>query len=381
MGHSASILCPRALSSLDHETVEGVPVHRVSYFYPYIGLGRDARRQLDKKGGNLFSFEMLRTLRRMPAPDVIHLHTGKRLGGIVRHVALERRVPYVLSLHGGLFDVPEHEARSWTEPTRGAFEWGRALGWWVGSRRVEADASAIICLGEEERRRVEQAWPHVPVHLLPNGVDSDRFARGDGAGFRQRNGIPADAWLVLTVGRIDRQKNQRAAVEALDMLRRSHPEAHLCLVGPVTSPTYRQDVLDLVKARGLEPHVTICSQVGGDDLVDAYHASNAFLLPSDHEPFGIVILEAWSAGRAVVATRVGGVPSFVRDGEDGILVPPADPAAMAQALAGLAAEPGRALLLGARGVGRARAEFDWSQITRRLVGIYEEAQRSVLATR
>jgi len=162
MGHETEIFCPNALASADRETVDGVDVTRFPYFYPYLGLSAEAKKRLDHKAGNLFSFALMRALQRVPDLDLVHLHTGKRLGGICRRVARGRRIPYVISLHGGVFDVPEEEARTWTEPTQGAFEWGKALGWWVGSRRVLDDAAAILCVGKREQEEAEAAFNEEP---------------------------------------------------------------------------------------------------------------------------------------------------------------------------------------------------------------------------
>lgn len=135
-GHETKIICPNALAPSNAETVEGVEVIRTPYFYPYFGLSSQAKNLLDLKGGNLFSFALMKALKKERELDLIHLHTSKRTGGIARYVAMKRGIPYVVSLHGGLFDVPVEEAATWTEPTTNAYEWGKILGWWVGSRRV-----------------------------------------------------------------------------------------------------------------------------------------------------------------------------------------------------------------------------------------------------
>ncbi|RMG46940.1 MAG: glycosyltransferase family 1 protein, partial [Acidobacteria bacterium] len=93
MGHRTEILCPNALAQNDYELIDGVPVRRVSYFYPYWRLRPEAKRQLDKKGGNLFSFALMKALWKYPHLDLIHLHTMKRLGGIGRYVARRRGIP------------------------------------------------------------------------------------------------------------------------------------------------------------------------------------------------------------------------------------------------------------------------------------------------
>jgi glycosyltransferase involved in cell wall biosynthesis len=120
--------------------------------------------------------------------------------------------------------------------------------------------------------------------------------------------------------------------------------------------------------------VTIIPGIPSDspDLVDAYHAADVFLLPSVHEPFGIVILEAWSAGLPVIASRVGGIPYFVSDGEDGLLFEPEDGSTLLKAYQALVADQALVLRLGAAGRKKAREEYDWDVITKKLVGIYEE---------
>jgi glycosyltransferase involved in cell wall biosynthesis len=377
MGHHTEIVCPNALADRDVEVIGGVRVSRVPYFYPYWGLRDGVRRQLDQKGGNLFSFALMRALKRYPALDLIHLHTAKRTGGIGRHVALKRRIPYVVSLHGGVYDVPAEEAHAWEAPTDGAFEWGKALGWWVGSRRVLDDAAAILCVGEQECLQTQRRFPQKRVLHLPNGVDAERFARGDGPGFRRRRGIPPQARVALTVGRIDPQKNQLFAVRALPELLAQDPDAHLLLVGHVTNDAYDHQLARAVREEGLERHVTIVRglDAASQELVDAYHAADLFLLPSVHEPFGIVILEAWAAGLPVIASRVGGVPSFVSEGRDGVLFRVNDAGEFLRAFRGLAGNGERMRVLAEAGREKARGQYGWDRITGRLADIYEEVVR------
>ena len=377
LGCDNEVFTTNALCPVSREAIEGVRVRRFGYFYPYLGLRRSAKAQLDNKGGNLFSFSLLAGLNRLPGLDLIHLHTMKRLGGIGRHVARRRGIPYVVSLHGGAHDVPAEEARTWTEPTAGAFEWGRALGWWVGSRQVLDEAAAIICVGREEQRRTQVLYPDRRVVHLPNGVDTGRFATGDGRRFRQRFGIPAAARLLLNVGRIDPQKNQRFALRVLDRVRRECPQAHLALAGHVTSEPYHADLVREIGERGLTGHVTIVPGLDprGHALADAYHAADLFLLPSVHEPFGIVILEAWAAGRPVIAARVGGVTSLVEDGEDGLLFDSMDERTCGALASDVLARPGLAARLGQAGRDKAEREYSWEQVTRRLFRLYEEVIR------
>lgn len=378
LGHGTEVFTSTALADRDTEVLDGVPIRRFPYCYPYWGLSPEARLRLDKKGGNLFSLKLMRALEAAPDLDLIHLHTMKRLGGIGRQVARRRRIPYVVSLHGGLLDVPAAEAQSWTEPTQGAFEWGKLLGWWVGSRRVLDDAAAILCVGAEEQRRVQAQYPAKRVLHLPNGVAVERFARGDGPGFRRRRDIPADARVLFAMGRLDPQKNQRLLIEILPELIRAEPRVHLLLIGPPTNPAYAEELARTAAASGLAGRVTIILGLPGDspELADAYHAADLFVLPSIHEPFGIVVLEAWAAGRAVVASRVGGLASLVQDGTTGVLVPPGDGAVLAREVIALLAAPDRCRALAEAGHATVLASYSWERITERLLEVYVEARRA-----
>jgi glycosyltransferase involved in cell wall biosynthesis len=377
MGHETQVICTNALAIEDQEVIEGVQVLRVPYFYPYLGLTTGAKALLDRKGGNLFSFALMRALQSVPNLDLIHLHTAKRAGGIGRHVARKRRLPYVVSLHGGVFDVPAEEAATWTEPTRGALEWGKLLGWWVGSRRVLEDASAILCVGEEESIKVQASYPGKKVVHLPNGVDPERFETGDGQAFRKDYGIPPDAFVILTVGRIDPQKNQLLVVKVLPELARIRPKAHHLVIGPVTHDEYYRELTSYVRSEGLASRVTVIPglDAGSQTLVDAYHASDLFLLPSVHEPFGIVILEAWASGIPVLASRIGGIPSFVTPYETGILFESNNAESLVAAFRFLVQHPEETGSLVETGRKKARSEYSWGAITDRLMEIYEDALR------
>jgi len=374
MGHHTEVLCTIATAKTDSDCIDGVSVRRFPYFYPYIGLSIEARQILDKKGGSPFSFQLMRAVKRWPNLDLIHLHTGNRIGGIGRYVAQKRGIPYVISLHGGVFDMPQEEAASLAAPARGAFDWGKALGWWVGSRRVLHDASAILCVGYPESLLAQERFPEKRVIYLPNGVDTQRFAQGDGPGFRRKHGIPDDAEVLLTVARIDSQKNQHLPLRMLPELLEKVPKTHVLIIGDVTNPAYHEKLLETIKRLNVQAHVTIIPGIaaGNQELVDAYHAANIFLLPSTHEPFGIVIPEAWAAGLPVIASDVGGIPHFVDDGKDCLLFDPDDEKSFLDAFAAVASNKAFSAELATIGRNKARERYDWDIITRRLVSIYEK---------
>jgi len=376
-GHDVSIFTSLALSDRRDEVVQGVPVRRFPYSYPFFGLTEDDRRDMDKKGGNLLSLPLLLGLVREPGVDVLHAHTGKRVGGIVRTAARLRGIPYVVTLHGGYFEVPKGEMDQMLAPIRNRFEWGRAFGALLGARRVLEDASAVLCVGGDEYNAAKARLPGQRVELLPNGVDCDAFAQGDGAAFRAAHGIGPNRRVVLCVSRIDYQKNQIGLVEALARVREQISEAHLVLLGPVTVAGYHERLLARIAELGLGEHVTLVPGLRPDDpmLPAAYHAADVFCLPSLHEPFGIVILEAWAAGRPVVASRVGGIPSFTRDGEDILHAEPADAADLAARLLQVLQDTALSERIAAAGRAKARRDFAWSAIAARLLDLYRDLPR------
>jgi len=371
MGHDTSILCPSALSNPGLEQIDGLPVRRVPYFYPYWGLTKGATEELDQRGGNLFSWSLMRELVREPGLDLIHLHTGKRLGGGARLAAKWRRIPYVVSLHGGFLDVPSSESERYVRPTRGAFEWGRALGWLVGSRRVLDDAGAIITVGRSEAELLRARFPNKLVVHLPNGVDVARFKVKDGPGFRARHGILSSTFLLTVVGRIDPQKNQSLALGVLSHLRAAGVDAHLALVGATTNNAYMDSLVAEIRQMELGPHVTFTGNLAREEVPSAYHAADLVLLPSIHEPFGIAVLEAWASGKAILVSKVGGVPDLVDHNRNGLLFESNDLSQAANLAQTLQRDPEFRARLAAAGK-MSVAEHSWARITKQLVDLYCE---------
>lgn len=378
-GMNPRIITSMALASSGHEEIGGVPVDRFSYLYPFFGLCAADRAAMDKKGGNLLSFPLFRALLRAPDVRIFHAHALKRLGGTVRTAARLRRKPYVVSLHGGIFDVPAAELGDLTRPIKGKIEWGRVFGAMLGARKVLEDADHVICVGAREARMAQDSLGHDRISYLPNGVDTRRFSTGDGNRFRAHFGIASDAFMVVNISRIDSQKNQLVLLEAFSRLHASDPGARLVLIGPETQPAYGEKLRTFIQVNGLGGAVSIIPGLSNESglLIDAYHAADVFVLSSRHEPFGIVVLEAWCAGRAVIASRVGGLQALIRDGETGLFFDPDAADASGQLAAQLFCVHGDPALrhrLGESGRVDAVANYDWSRISDRLEEIYQCAE-------
>ncbi|MBL9173776.1 MAG: glycosyltransferase family 4 protein [Verrucomicrobiales bacterium] len=385
-GAAPVILTSMALATRREERIGGVPVRRFPYCYPYFGLSDADRAALDRKGGNLLSLSFFAALLRLPDVRLFHAHALKRLGGEVRTAARLRRKPFVVSLHGGVFDVPAAELGGMMKPIEGRWEWGKPFGALFGSRRVLEDADAVICVGQSELDKARGELGHDRVVYLPNGVDTARFATGNGRRFRERHGIPPESFLILSLSRIDPQKNQRLLLEAFARFRSMEPAARLLLIGPETHPAYAAALRDRIAELGLGGSAQLLPGLRNEDpaLVEAFHAADVFVLPSMHEPFGIVVLEAWSAGTPVIASRVGGLKALVRDGETGLFVDGTGdqaPEALAMLLQRVRSDEGLRRHLAESGRAEARAHYDWSRIARRLEEIYQGAEAHAARTR
>jgi starch synthase len=175
---------------------------------------------------------------------------------------------------------------------------------------------------------------------------------------------------VVFVGRVTRQKGLPALLRAAQWL---DPAAQLVLcAGQADTPELEAEVSGLVgHLRATRPGVIwIPGMLAKTEVIQILSHATAFACPSLYEPLGIVNLEAMACGTAVVASRVGGIPEVVADGETGLLVPSDDPQALADALNSLVQDPERASALGRNGRARAVAEFSWTRIARQTADLY-----------
>jgi phosphatidylinositol alpha-mannosyltransferase len=197
--------------------------------------------------------------------------------------------------------------------------------------------------------------------VVPNGVDVERFG-----GASPAPGLPPGRRL-LWVGRLDPQKGFRMAVRAFGRLAAELPDLHLIVAGDGRDRDAVGSLPPEVRGRvvmlGTVPH----------ELLPPYHAAaDAFVAPAlGQESFGMVLVEAMAAGVPVVASDIAGYREVVRDGEDGLLVPPGDPAALAAGVRRVLDDPALASRL--RATGRARAErYSWDRVTDEIESIYRE---------
>jgi glycosyltransferase involved in cell wall biosynthesis len=220
------------------------------------------------------------------------------------------------------------------------------------------------------------------ITVVPNGVDLDRFSphrsNREAAELRAALGIPPDAFLIGVVARLEPEKGHRYLLEALPAIVDAVPNAWLLLVGEGS----QTDALR-AQARALPLPASERVVFAGfqTDVEAVTQALDVAVMPSLREAQGLALLEAMAARRPVVASAVGGIPETIRDGVDGLLVPAADPDALATAMVRLARDPRLRDRLAASGRRRVVDRFSVVASVRQVEGIYEEelVRASVLA--
>ena len=375
-GVESEIVATAACAAPGQEVREGVSIRRFRYVYPYFPLSAAKTLALDKKGGNPLSPALYRHLCRGNF-GLYHIHTLGRMAQMARRAALGNGRPYVMSFHGGLLAVPGEEQQKMALPLSGTLRWGglvdRVLGW-----RCDPvlDAAGVICVGANELAAVQERYPGKRVIYLPNGVDVEAMRRPSKLVLRSHLGIPPERRILLCVSRIDYQKNQKLLVELAARCRAAGEAVHLLLIGPVSVPSYYDELKKQAAGLGVAEWLTVVpgAEPGGELIRAAYQQSDVFLLPSLHEPFGIVVLEAWCCGLPVIASRVGGLQHLVRDGGNGLLCDPRQPGEWVRALAALTQPSLREVL--AQGGGQSVGDYSWELVSSRLLDFYHEVLSS-----
>jgi phosphatidylinositol alpha-mannosyltransferase len=201
------------------------------------------------------------------------------------------------------------------------------------------------------------------IEVVPNGVDIDRFSHPG----PRPEGLPAGR-IILWVSRLDPQKGFPVMVRAFHRVALGDEDVWLVVVGEGRDRT----AIDLLP-EGLRERVLMLGAIPNEELHPYHGVADVFAAAATgQESFGYILVEALAAGVPVVATDIPGYREVVRDGIEGLLVPPHDPAALAGALGRVLEEPDLARGLVAAGRERARA-FSWDEVAPRLEEVYGRA--------
>jgi glycogen(starch) synthase len=311
-------------------------------------LGLEARGEMDGGDFERDVEELAETVEREGPFDLIHAQYGYPPGLAALEAARRLGIPSVVSIQGG-------------------------DGHWVGTccgthraaiRAVLLHAGAVLIGSSSFAAEVaeRQDVPRARFTVVPGAVDTARF-RPPG-----RRPEPDGHPVLLYHGRVDARKGVLELLEALVALREERP---VRLVVSGVGPDAER-VAARVGELGLGDAVELAGYAGYREAPGVYHRGDVFVSPTHAEGFSNTILEAMASGLPVVSTRVVGVVDCLRDGENGLLVAPDDPEALASALLRLHGDPALAADLGRAGRETVEERFDGDRLAELLAGLFRE---------
>lgn len=286
----------------------------------------------------------LARLARTTGADVLHAHnTVSQLYAVM--ASLFTRCPVVVTLHGANYGGSERHRRL---------------------RRILAARCAATACVSRDALAAARDLDHIPasrLHLVYNGIDVQemRAARAERQAARRELGLEADDQAIISVGRLSAEKDYATLLRALAAL----PGPRLFLVGhgPV-----RDELEDLAHELGLQERVAFLGE--RTDVPRLLAACDLFALSSLTEGISMALLEAMAGGLPVAATAVGGTPELVIPEETGLLAPPSEPAALAQAMGELLGDPERSQAYGQAGAKRVAERFSLEAMAKAYAELY-----------
>lgn len=287
-------------------------------------------------------------------PDILHLHnpTAFFYGALAGWLA---RVPCIVYTEHG---------RDFASSKRNKYL-HRLLGRLVDRVVVVSESGRAVLAAE--------GIPDRHILTIHNGIDAARFLIGENRWrIRERLGYAREQPLVGIVARLDPIKNHAVLLRAMARVIVSHPEAVLLVIG---DGPLRAALAAQCGELGLAGNVRFLGN--RDDVPELLAALDVMVLCSHSEGMSLTLLEESAAGKAMVATAVGGNAEIIEDHDSGLLVPPDDDAALAEAILGLIADPERALALGQSARLRYLREFTLARMVSRYAALYESCARTV----
>lgn len=293
----------------------------------------------------LFYFlEAVVLARHLQDRQVDHLHSHFAQAGCTVALLAARLagIPFSFTLHG---------PADFTDPKL-----------WRLDEKIAA-ARFVACISNFCRSQAMLASPHAQwkkLHIVHCGVDPDYY-----------EARPAADEELLFVGRLAAAKGVPLLIDAMAGLRARFPQVRLSLIGDGPD---RARLQEQVRVEGLEDAVHFLGYRSQEEVAAALSETTLFVLPSFAEGVPVVLMEAMASGRAVVATRIAGIPELVEDGVSGRIVQPGDEAALAEAICEILADSARAAEMGAAGRRKVQSEFDITAEAGKLADLFRETK-------
>ncbi|MFN8168983.1 MAG: glycosyltransferase family 4 protein [Candidatus Nanopelagicales bacterium] len=297
-------------------------------------------------------------------PEVLHAHDW-----LVAHAAANLRSAYEVPIVATMHATEAGRHQGWLPDDFSASI--HAVEWWL-----TFEARRVIACSQHMRWEVTRLFelPAEKVDVLPNGIDLAEWTTDpdEVAAARATYAGSADGPLVLFAGRLEWEKGVHTLVDALPRLRRRFPGLRLVVVG---KGSQQEELEALARRRRVSRAVEFAGWLTEGGLRSVSAAADVAVVPSVYEPFGLVALEAAALGTPLVVADTGGLAEIVEHGETGLVFPPLDAAARADAVT----EVLRDEVLARRVVRAAREvverDYSWPTLAAATVEVYERAVR------
>jgi glycosyltransferase involved in cell wall biosynthesis len=341
-GMLPSLASPRISVLADRAQAEGIP-------------------HIPVEKGGFIDVAAIRTLRqklRSGEIDVIHAHNGRTALSAALAVKLERRGAYVLTQH---FLIPSRATRT-------------GIKGWVSNalhRWISRGAGHIIAISDASRLGIEQRGESARANVttVPNGIAApDPSKLSPPAEIRAALGIAPARPLIVCAARLEREKDVASLIAAMPAVIAAVPDAACVIAGDGSERAARAAQIE---ALGLAGSVFLAGF--REDAMSIINAADIFVLPSLAEPFGLVLIEAMSLGKPVIATDAGGPREIVENGRTGLLVPPADPASLGAAICKLLLDGTLRTSMGDAGRERFEKHYTLPRMSAAIIETYRKA--------
>jgi glycosyltransferase involved in cell wall biosynthesis len=362
-GHDVEVICPAGGDLV--EDLYGARWHLV-----------DTRGRSDPEWRSKFRAAFLHADALAPF-DIIHSESTSAIGLLHPTVS----TPIAIKYHGNWLGLAKAHVKRTVARPRTVLSEGKTLLWDTrlhfrhGNAWVFRKCESMVVSKQQAR---DTAISHLIraelLHVVPNGVDAERFSPGDRDRARAELGLPGGGTLLASVGRLNREKGFDVAIAAVARLAPHHPDVHLLVIG---DGEYEEKLRSLTARLGVEERVLFVGSQDAEGVARHLQAADVFVFPTlRDEAIGLVLLEAMACAMPVVASRIGGIPEAVEPEGDlpvGLLIRPGSVAELEAALGRLISDPQLRHDLGARARARVLDEYTIERMAARTTDVYRTA--------
>jgi glycosyltransferase involved in cell wall biosynthesis len=360
-GMEVEVIAPGAPGVPKNDVLKGIPVHRFTYVFP------SGVQKLAYGGGILSNLKIswiarfeilpffftlfLKTLQLAKRFDVLHAHWIPTSLPVLLIARLVRK-PIVLTVHE-------------TDPYHLTF-----------LKTIYAfllqKTDLVVCVSQAMKIEVlEMGVSSRKIAVVPNGVEVEEEVSSksiESKDLKLQDSKDTQDFNLLWIGRMVEKKGIIHLIVGMKTIVKEFPQVSLTLVG---DGVLRKELEIKSTSLGLQDHIRFEGEHHHREIPQFFEKSTLFVLPSLREPFGVVLLEAMAAGRAVVASRVGGITDIVLQDKTGILVPPKDPEALANAVIHLLKNKSLRKEMGREGERRVLEHYTWEKVAHQMEEVYK----------